>query len=320
MFILILSLFFSVQSKAQETLPVYTDYMTDNVYLIHPAAAGIGNCGKLRLTARQQWMGQNEAPQLQTLSSHIRVNRKTGLGLVAFNDKNGFHSQVGGQLTYAYHLPLSRMEGEQLSFGISAMGVRNTLDESAFFLGDPIITQQINSVFYFNTDAGIAYHRGGLFSYFTTKNLLLSARNQYSQQYESLNLRRYLFTFGYYINRKHSIVQYEPSVMVQYVERTKEKFVDLNLKVYKPFENGSVWGGISYRRGLDTGNYEAPNYFTPVFGVNYKKFVLSYSHTRQQNDVIFDNGGFHQITLGYDFLCRDFFSRLSACPNLSDSF
>ncbi|PID68965.1 MAG: hypothetical protein CR968_00375 [Flavobacteriia bacterium] len=317
--IAILSLFFAGQSKGQETLPVYTDYMTDNVYLIHPAAAGIGNCSKLRLTARQQWMGQDEAPQLQTLSTHIRVSKKTGIGIVAFNDKNGYHAQVGGQLTYAYHLRLSEEVSDQLSFGISAMGVRNTLDERDFVIPDPIINQQINSTFYVNADAGVAYHRGGLFSYFTAKNLLLSPRNQYNA-YESLNLRRYLLTLGYYINKEDAILQYEPSVMFQYVEHTKEKFMDFNIKIYKPFDNGSIWGGLSYRRGLDSGTYEAPNYFTPVFGVNYKKFVVSYSYTKQQNNILFDNGGFHQITLGFDFLCRDYLPRLSSCPNLSGSF
>ena len=55
---------------AQETLPIYADYLSDNVYLLHPAAAGIGDCGKIRLTARQQWLGVDDAPALQTASFH----------------------------------------------------------------------------------------------------------------------------------------------------------------------------------------------------------------------------------------------------------
>ena len=41
----------------RKTLPIYTDYLTDNLYLVHPSMAGAANCTKLRLTGRQQWFG-----------------------------------------------------------------------------------------------------------------------------------------------------------------------------------------------------------------------------------------------------------------------
>ena len=304
---------------AQETLPVYTDYLTDNVFLIHPAAAGIGNCSKIRLTGRQQWIGENDFPQLQTLSVHTGLGEKTGLGFILFNDKNGYHSQMGAQLTYAFHIKLGNpYETNQLSFAISGMTVRNTLDESDFLVDDPVITQQINSSNYFNFDAGMAYHYKGLSSYVTAKNIIMAARPLYNDKYESLNLRRYLASVGYYFS-KMRIMQFEPSVMFQYVERTREKFVDFNLKAYIPIENTEIWGGLSYRRGFDNSAYEAPNYFTPVLGINFNKFVFSYSYTHQQNDVIFADGGFHQLTLGFDFLCKAKHYRLTSCPNLSNS-
>ncbi len=55
-------------SFSQEGMAVYSDYLSDNYYLIHPSMAGAANCAKVRLTARQQWMDQDEAPMLQTLS------------------------------------------------------------------------------------------------------------------------------------------------------------------------------------------------------------------------------------------------------------
>ncbi|TDA83429.1 type IX secretion system membrane protein PorP/SprF, partial [Halomonas marinisediminis] len=51
-------------------MPIYSDYLSDNVYLVHPAAAGVGNAAKLRLTHRQQWSDNENAPSLQTLSYH----------------------------------------------------------------------------------------------------------------------------------------------------------------------------------------------------------------------------------------------------------
>ena len=60
--------FFIYTINAQEGLPIYSDYLTDNYYLIHPSMAGVANCNKARLTARQQWLGQENAPSLQTFS------------------------------------------------------------------------------------------------------------------------------------------------------------------------------------------------------------------------------------------------------------
>ena len=74
--------------------------------------AGASNCSKIRLTARQQWFGQNDAPSLQTISFNTALGqeRKSGVGVILFNDKNGYHSQKGIKFTYAYHLMFSRDE------------------------------------------------------------------------------------------------------------------------------------------------------------------------------------------------------------------
>ena len=109
-------------ANAQEGVPVYSDYLSDNYYLIHPSMAGAANCAKVRLTARKQWFGQEDAPQLQTLSFNGRVSDRAGAGIIVFNDKNGYHSQKGLKVSYAYHLLFSRDEIDlnQLSFGLSA--------------------------------------------------------------------------------------------------------------------------------------------------------------------------------------------------------
>ena len=51
-------LFLSQYSFSQEGIPVYSDYLSDNYYLIHPSMAGAANCAKIRLTGRKQWFDQ----------------------------------------------------------------------------------------------------------------------------------------------------------------------------------------------------------------------------------------------------------------------
>ncbi len=311
---LIFGLLLTQLSFSQEGIAVYSDYLSDNLYLLHPSMAGAANCAKLRLTARQQWFGQEDAPQLQTLSFNGSVGPQSGVGIIAFNDKNGYHSQTGAKLTYAHHIRFSRSDYDlnQLSFGLSGGLVQSRLDESEFDPDfDPIIDggmQQRDS--YFNIDAGASYNFLDFFAHFTIKNLIASRRDIYTDV-ESDNLKKYLFSAGYVFGFQESL-QWEPSVLYQYVDETKESTIDVNLKLYKELDWGRLWGGISYRRSLDGAEYvdgsgtrnQNLQYITPIIGVNYRSFMVAYTYSYLTGNVRFDNSGFHQITLGLNLFCK----------------
>lgn len=301
-----------VKSMAQEGVPVYFDYLSDNYYLVHPSMAGIGEGGKIRGTIRKQWFSVDEAPSLQTLNAHFRLDDSpSGVGAIFFNDANGYHSQTGLKLTYAHHL---RLGGEdlrvlnQLSFGLSGGILQSSLDESEFrsVIPDPIITGGKNSVSYFNVDFGMSYNLMEFYAHFTVLNALGSGRDLYTA-IEFDNLRRYLISAGYVFGKNEW--QYEPSVLFQLTEFTEEKTVDINAKVYKDVDFGRIWGGVSYRRSFDGAQFLTNGTFgeqrlqliTPIVGANIKNFMVSYNYSYQMGDIRFDNGGFHQITLGYDF-------------------
>lgn len=299
------------KSMAQEGVPVYFDYLSDNYYLVHPSMAGIGVGGKIRGTIRKQWFSVDEAPNLQTLNAHFRLgDGPSGVGAIFFNDANGYHSQTGLKLTYAHHLKLGGDERylNQLSFGLSGGLLQSSLDESEFrsVIPDPIITGTNNSVSYFNVDLGMSYSLMEFYAHFSILNALGSGRDLYSA-IEFDNLRRYLVSAGYIFGRNEW--QYEPSVMLQLTEFTEEKTIDINAKVYRDVDFGRVWGGISYRRSFDGAQFLVDGTFgeqrlqliTPIIGANIKNFMISYNYSYQMGDIRFDNGGFHQITLGYDF-------------------
>jgi len=112
LFILAITVLLSTQfAQSQEGLPVYSDYLTDNYYLLHPSMAGAANCSKIRITGRQQWFGDDDAPALLTASINGRVGEtQSGIGGILYSDKNGYHSQTGAYLTYAHHIMFSRSE------------------------------------------------------------------------------------------------------------------------------------------------------------------------------------------------------------------
>ncbi len=296
---------------AQEGLPVYFDYLADNYYLVHPSMAGIGMGGKIRLTARMQWFSVDEAPNLQTLSANYRLtDTRSGVGAIIFNDSNGYHSQTGLKLSYAHHLPFGEdiRVLNQLSLGLSAGYIQSRLDESEFVsvIPDPIITGTDNNVSYFNMDVGASYNFMEFYTHFTVLNLLGSGRDLYTA-IEFDNLRRYVIQVGYIFGKTEWRV--EPSVLFQLTEFTEEEIVDFNAKVYKDMDWGMLWGGLSYRRSFDGAQFQTDGsfgeqrleLFTPIVGFNYNRFMFSYNYSYQSGDIRLDNGGFHQITLGYDF-------------------
>jgi type IX secretion system PorP/SprF family membrane protein len=314
---IIIVLFLVTQySFSQEGIPVYSDYLSDNYYLIHPSMAGAANCAKIRLTARKQWFDQVDAPALQTLSFNGRVGEKSGAGIILFNDKNGYHSQKGVKLTYAHHIMFSRddIDLNQLSFGISANFSQSQLDETEFLQSgdfDPIINGIIvQDASYFNVDFGASYNYLDFYVHGTVQNAVETKRKIYTDS-ESANLRKYLLSAGYVFGDKDKIL-WEPSVLFQVVDKTKEKWIDINMKAYKNFDFGRLWGALSYRRSFDGAEYlsgsgvssQKMQYLTPIIGLNFNKFMFAYTYSYLAGDVNFDTGGFHQITLGIDLFCK----------------
>lgn len=310
---LLLMLFIAPFVYSQDGIPIYSDYFADNYYLLHPSMAGAASHNQVRLTARQQWFDQDEAPNLQTLNFNARLGERSGVGAIFFSDKNGYHSQTGAYLTYAHHIMFSRSEADlnQLSFGLSAGFIESKLDETQFDPSnfDPVIAGIIQSTSYFNLDAGVSYNFLNFSGHFTVRNLIFQNRSIYTEKYEPNNQRKYIMSAAYAIGDFDADWIFEPSAMFQWQERTGEQAIDINFKAYREVNFGKIWGGLSYRRSFDGAEYlngvevrnQKLNYITPVLGVNFHRLMFAYTYSHQMGDIRFD-GGYHQITLGYDFL------------------
>ena len=332
LFIYLFSFFFIANLKAQEGVPVYFDYLTENYYLVHPSMAGVNLVGgKLRTTIRKQWFDQVEAPNLQTLTADLRLSNRSGIGVIAFNDENGYHSQKGLYLTYAHHInfnddivlskrpyPSKYDEIDQLSFGLSIGGIQNSLDQTTFDLldFDPLISGTLETTGYFNIDVGMSYVNSKYYAHLTLKNLLFSPHDMYGDfEYDyprdKTSYKRLIASLGYvfYTDTPWS---FEPSTLFQLSELTTEKSIDLNFKSYYKLNSGRIWAGLSFRNSFEgaeyinttNGNVEEQRLqlITPLFGIDYKDFVFSYNYSHQFGDINFGSGGFHQITIGFNFL------------------
>ncbi len=291
--------------------------------------------GKIRTTVRRQWFDQVEAPNLQTLTADVRISNRSGLGITVFNDKNGYHAQKGAYLTYAHHInfsdnlilskrpyPSKDDEIQQLSFGISIGGIQNSLDQTTFdpldqnFVPDPLISGLMENTGYFNMDVGISYVSNKYYAHLTVKNLLFSPHNMYGNfEYEfprdRTSFKRLVASAGYviYTDKPWS---FEPSVLFQVSELTKEKAIDTNFKAYYKLRYGRAWAGLSFRNSFEGAEYvnvstgeikqQTLKLLTPLFGIDFKDFIFAYNYSHQFGDINFGSGGFHQITLGFNIL------------------
>lgn len=298
--------------KAQYRMPIYTDYLTDNYYVLHPAMAGAHYEGiKLRSSFRTQWLDVANAPSMQTLNTHARVGDRSGVGGLFFHDKNGFQSQVGFQATYAHHINFYRSLAEvnQLSFGLSAGGTFHRHDQSKFDpTNDPLLEgTNVNSSGMF-VDIGLTYNYVSFYSHFTVQNLLFVGKN-INDQVLLNNPMRFLASVGNFFEMQPKWAL-EPSVLVDYIQYVDKPNIDISLKSHHSIRATQLWIGASYRKGLTntlTNNANTPysepfSQMSTILGVNHNKWMFSYTYTVGIGNLKITNSGFHQLTLGIDIL------------------
>ncbi len=318
-FLLLLIIFIfmlPVSLKAQVGIPIYHDYLSDNLYLLHPSMAGASSCAKVRLTHRMQWFDVTDAPALQTFSfqTHLGQEGNNGIGAIIFNDRNGYHSQKGIQLAFAHHLNFGNgAYVNKLSFGIAGTLVQNQFDATSFDPSqvDPAIAGIVQSSMYYNIDFGLSYHFKGFFFNATLKNALLSSNSTFG----NVNLRNYVISTGVYTNGKRFHI--EPSVLIQYKEFADDIISDFNLKLYRRLANDNMlYLGASFRRDWQEDiNQNFYQTLSPIVGMNFGKLTVAYTYTYEMTPTPISTSGFHQITLGYNFNCLPHLVKLS-CPEI----
>ena len=297
---------------AQYRMPIYTDYLNDNYYILHPAMAGAHYEGmKIRTSFRTQWLEIANAPSMQTLNVHARVGDKSGIGGMFFNDKNGFQSRTGVQATYAHHINTYRDVDEvnQLSFGLTVGGSFRQHDQTAFAPSSEAAVKggEVNSSSLY-VDVGMTYNLVSFYTHLTVQNLVFVGKD-ISDQVLLESPRRFLVSAGNFFEMKPKWAL-EPSFLVDYIEYVDRPNVDVSLKSHHSIRQTQLWLGTSYRKGLTdtltnsaTAAYSEPfTQFTLLTGVKHQNWTFSYAYTVGVGDIKINNTGFHQFTLGIDFL------------------
>ncbi len=297
-------------SYGQElNLPVYTQQLADNAFVVSPTYAGIGDNLKLRANGLTQWVGIKDAPENQSFYADFRIADRSGIGVSFYNDSNGLTLQKGAKFSFAHHLILDYYSKQYLSFGISynLNSFRIDIDKFKNYdpKGNPIPPSDITgdrSRSNNNFDVGALYRNKGFFLSFNVNNVLDKKLEDFISNIEPNLLLNYQVYSGLTIRgKKKSGIEYEPSVFYQMFTSDKRSSTDLNFKVRKYNRNEDYyWAGISYRFLND--QFFKPLNIGPMAGFKKSIFYFGYAYQLTINDLSRFNSGTHVVTIGLDFL------------------
>ena len=309
--------------------PLYfNEYLAENYYRIHPAMAGVNLNGiRIDFGTRQQWFSMANRPSTQMLTLEYKSSANTTLGFSGVSDINGYHTHYKYNFTYCYRIffndefwntrrsfPTKNDNIQELSFGLNIGFSGTGLDQSSWKrpTSDPLVTQNLNQKQFTSFDASIAYVSTRFSIQFSIHNISVTTSNQENIDQEiNYNIKSNKIFVGsiQYEIYTDSGWNFEPSILLQYEEKTQDNSLDLNFKIYRLIKDGRLWLGSSYRQNKISLAYNNgakmihDNYkhFTPIAGLNYKKMKFSYQYTSSIADIGFVNSGIHFVGIGVQF-------------------
>jgi len=272
--------------------PLYSQYMF-NRFLLNPAVTGNVDYTPLRLTAREQWVGIDNAPSTQGISAHTLLgNKSMGIGGYIFADRFGPESKIGAQLSYSYIIPLNSMNSK-LSFGIALKAFQyrldyNALTERVIDEGDQVLNKTSETAIVPDADFGIYLQGERYFVGLSATQLIELPIKVGEEVVEKNSMIRHYYLLGGYKFQLGDKFELEPSLLAKGTERTPFN-IDVNLRgIYMQ----NYWLGFSYRTsGAIIG----------MLGLKVKSFIIGYAFDYSTSKIQNYQSGSHEIMVGYNF-------------------
>jgi type IX secretion system PorP/SprF family membrane protein len=288
-----------------------------NPFLLNPAAAGLTDVAQFDAIARTQWLGYDGAPRTFLISGSSQLNFSPTGGLSEFNvrDESLFKSPkitigkskhvVGGkmwsdaigpfsktsvQLSYAYHMPLSRTLNVGAGLGMGYSHFR--LDPSKVVLyqeNDPTFNQFLGGTSQqsiFDAQAGLVLYGKNVFLGLSTTQAFKNQVRLNNVALES-NFNRHFFIVAKYRIDANDALAIEPMMVFKFAQYSPMS-VDFGARFTM---NQNLWFGLQYRTN---------NALVFQFGGNIiKNLYLNYSYEQSVGRIATAGNGSHEIGIGY---------------------
>ena len=268
-------------------MPLLSQYKL-NGYLYNPALVGAEPVMSYSLIARDQWAGYDKAPRTLWANGYSRItNKRIGIGGSFYNDRDGLINNTGGQVMYAYHIPL---KDAQLSLGASLSFFQYKLNKNDMLARDPMDPILYSNSKYFATDAGVGafYKASSYYAGLSISNLFQSKMKFGKNDLTNNTLNRIYYISGGYFYKMNSDITIEPHTLIRYSQGYKTQ-MDFNLAVMYLLK---YWGGIGFRTSKD---------LLFFVGGNYQNYLFGYAFDYALTDMSRRNYSTHEIFLSVRF-------------------
>jgi len=330
-----LALFLSGGFLLAQQRSQYSQFALNN-YLQNPAITGIEDYTDVRLGFRNQWVGVEGAPRTFYLSAHMPINKKNistevnfkmrnghkvktivkradksknhkikphhGLGFLAEADKSGALTRTGLNLTYAYHLPVSRTI--KIAGGASAGLLNYNINTQSIYMDntqDPALYNEALKSTQLDLGLGIWAYSKNFFGGFSASQLAAKKRNfipEASVSHQSGLQPHYYISGGYRIDVS-PFLALVPSFLTKMAPPSPIS-TDINLKaVY----NDRISIGGTYRKD---------DAFSVMAGFNINSIVgIGYAYDATTSELNQFSHGSHEVVLNLKLLNKN----KAICPD-----
>ena len=157
----------SIILSAQETLPIYQQYLLRGKFWINPAYYGATDSVEFDANYHRQFSKFDTSPNVQSIGIHANIVDRVGTGISLFRDQNGAISSNGISVGASYFVPITDDERRnQFSFGANVNFYNASIDHSrinAKDSDDPLLSTEANSIFNTYTNLGLQATYEGFF-------------------------------------------------------------------------------------------------------------------------------------------------------------
>lgn len=322
-FLCLIFLFFShLKYLEAQQRPHYTQYILNN-FIVNPALAGIENYTDIKLSARNQWVGIDGAPQTFYASVHGAIDKKDfrenatsfsmigqnthgnvfpeyfdamsphhGIGFTAINYSTGYINRTTALANYAYHMGLTNELSISAGFGAGASMVSINADKiSLAEPNDPAIGTAVGKLTSIKPElnAGLWLYSPRFFAGLSAQQIIPAKLDLVESSLNQSTLIPHLFlTSGYKFRISYNIYVL-PSVMVRYISALP---VGLDLNCRFQYQD-LMWVG---------GNFRKDDGFAAMAGFHLNnKFQVSYAYDLNKGKYLLStmNRGTHELVLGF---------------------
>lgn len=271
------------QQKASNTLFEWnrTDF--------NPAFNGLTVTTDINIITRQQWVGFEDAPKTQYLTSHAYLPGDIGIGGVVYNNVAGPTRQTGIKAAFAKQIKLTREL--RLSMGLSLDMFQNTYDQNRLQTGlpfDPAVTSTpVEQKLAPDASVGAVLYTDLYFVGLSCTNLTESRYDFLSTNTEFSNpIKRTYYLTGGYTFEFNSDFRYSPGALVR-----KTIGLPLQVDISNRFFYQNFLAGLSYRTSND---------LSLILGISFAKtYEIAYAFDYSFNPLKTYSSGSHEILLRF---------------------